>query len=263
MLEDELTSILADEDITQLIIVDSPEQRELARKLRSQNRPFLVTDFSRAAKLASKSRQRIRTGEQSTKRHDFLKRLLQRQNVDDLIVIVNVLRLGLHIDSKLLKQEVYRQIERMAGFSDGIFVFYGICDALSTLERDFNSRCPLFFLADGDGKTVDDCIALALGGNQAYGDVLTNDKDIILFLTPMWAAHWQDLPEDRSLLKHVRFKKIAKVDTGLSYEPDFEANVDKCARRFHLRPVPLKGSTAVIHRSYQRAKSGVFTSLNT
>ena len=262
MLEDELTSILADRDIKQLIIVDTAEQQELARKLRSQNRPFLATGFSTVATLAAESRQRADAGEHSTQRRGFFKQLLHRRSVDDLVVVVNVLQLGLHVDSKLLKQEVYHQIERMASFSDGIFVMYGVCDALRTLEQDFNGgACPLFFLADDDGATVEDCIALALGGNQAYGDVLINDKDIVLFFTPMWAAHWQDLPDDYSLLKHVRFKKIAKVDTGLSYEPDFEANVDECARRFYLRPVALKGSTAVIHRSYQRAKSGVFSNI--
>jgi hypothetical protein len=46
MLEDELTSILADDDdVKQLVIVDSTEQQELARKLRSQNRPFLIKDL--------------------------------------------------------------------------------------------------------------------------------------------------------------------------------------------------------------------------
>jgi hypothetical protein len=80
--------------------------------------------------------------------------------------------------------------------------------------------------------------------------MLTNDKGIVLFFTPMWAAHWQDLPDDYSLLKYARFKNIAKVDMGLPYGPDFEANVEKCARRFRLRPVPLKGSTSVIHGSY-------------
>lgn len=257
MLEDELTSILVDTDIKQLILVDSREQQELARKLRSQNRPFLISDFKGAATLAAKSRQKTHIGEHSTQRRGFFQQLVHRRSVDDLVIVVNVLRLGLHVDSKLLKQEVYSQIERMANFSDGIFVLYGICDALRTLEQDFSGACRLFFLADGDGKTVDDCIALALGGNQAYGDVLTNDKDIVLFFTPMWAAHWQDLPDDYSLLKHVRFKKIARVDTGLSYEPNFEANVDQCARRFYLRPVPLKGNTALIHSSYRRAKNEV------
>jgi len=39
-----------------------------------------------------------------------------------------------------------------------------------------------------NGATVDDCIALALGGNQVYANVLTNNN-IMLFLTPMVAAH--------------------------------------------------------------------------
>jgi|GEM_PF-5521426 len=82
----------------------------------------------------------------------------------------------------------------------------------------------------------------------------SNDENIVLFLTH--GARWQDLRE-KMLMKHARFNKIAKGDTGLSYEPDFEANVKKCARRFCLRPVPLKGSTSVIHGSYQSAKNGI------
>ncbi|MGD0170964.1 MAG: DUF1638 domain-containing protein [Halobacteriota archaeon] len=97
---------------------------------------------------------------------------------------MNVLRLGLHIDSMLLKQEVYRQTERMADFSDGIFVLYGICDALRTLEHDFNgSVCPLFFLASDDGVKVEDCIALALGGSQAYANVLSISYHPPLYLS--------------------------------------------------------------------------------
>ncbi len=259
MLEDELTSILADDDIKQLIIVDNAEQQELARKLRSQNRPFLITDFEEAFNLVKKHRHRTRSDGHSTKRHGVLQQLLRRRSVDDLVVVVHVLRLGLHIDSSLLKQEVYRHIEHMVDFSDGIFVLYGICDALRTLEHDFNGIvCPLFFLADDDGAKVEDCIALALGGNQAYANVLTNDEDIVLFLTPMWAAHWQDLREGFTLMKHARFMKIAKVDTALSYQPDFDANVDECAKQFSLHPVLLRGNTSVIQKSYLRAKKGIY-----
>jgi hypothetical protein len=260
MLEDELTSILAnDDDVKQLVIVDSPEQQELARKLQSQNRPFLIMDFEGAFSLVKKHRQGTHSSGHSIKRRSVLQQLIRRRTVDDLAVVVHVLPLGLHIDSKLLKQEVCRQIERMAGFSDGIFVLYGVCDALRTLEHDFNgSTCALFFLADNDEATVEDCIALALGGNQAYANVFTNDNNIVLFLTPMVAAHWQDLGGDFRLMKHARFKKIAKVDTGLSYEPDFDANVDKCAKHFNLYPVLLRGDTSVIQKSYLRAKKGVY-----
>ena len=206
--------------------------------------------------IVKKHRRGAHSGGYLTKRHDVLQQLLRRRSVDDLAVVVHVLPLRLHIDSKLVKQEVCRQIERIADCSDGIFVLYGICDALRTLEHDFNGRtCQLFFLADDDEATVEDCIALALGGNQAYANVLTNDN-IMLFLTPMVAAQWQDLSEDFMMMKHARFKKIAKVDTGLSYEPDFDANIDKCAKHFSLYPVLLRGNTNVIQKNYLRAKKG-------
>ena len=258
MLEDELTSILADDDdVKQLIIVDNTEQQELARKLRSQNRPFLIKDFEGAFSLVKKHRQEAHSGGHLTKRHGVLQQMLRRRSVDDLAVVVHVLPLRLHVDSKLLEQEVYHQIERVSDFSDGIFVLYGICDALRTLEHDFDgSTSQLFFLADDNGATVDDCIALALGGNQVYANVLNNN--IMLFLTPMVAAQWQDLSEDFMMMKHARFKKLAKVDTGLSYEPDFDANVDKCAKHFSLYPVLLRGNTSVIQKSYLRAKKGVY-----
>src|SRR5674536_382044 len=58
MLEDELTSILANDDnVKQLVIVDSTEQQELARKLRSENRPFLIKDFEGAYNHVKKHQQ--------------------------------------------------------------------------------------------------------------------------------------------------------------------------------------------------------------
>lgn len=79
MLEDELTSILADDDdVKQLVIVDSTEQQELARKLRSQNRTFLIKDFEGAFNLVKKHRQGAHSGGHFTKRHGVLQQLLRR-----------------------------------------------------------------------------------------------------------------------------------------------------------------------------------------
>jgi hypothetical protein len=259
MLEDELTSILIDDEIKQLILIDSEEEQGLARKLRSQNRPFLFADFDEAYNFVKRHRHGMQSTGPSIKRHSIFHHMLRRRSVDDLAVVVRVLPLRLHVDSTLLQQEVYYQIERMATFSDGIFLLYGVCDALWKLKHDFNGRiCPLFFLADDNEATVDDCIALALGGNKAYANVLTTDNSIMLFLTPMVAAQWQNLRQDLVLMKHARFKKVAKVDTGLSYEPDFDANVERCAKCFSLNPVLLSGNTDVIQRSYVRAKNGVW-----
>ena len=73
----------------------------------------------------------------------------------------------------------------------------------------------------------------------------------------MVAAQWQDLSEDFTLMKHARFKKIAKLDTGLSYEPDFDANVDRCAKHFSLYPVLLRGNTNVIQKLFKGEKRGM------
>ena len=44
-----------------------------------------------------------------------------------------------------------------------------VCDALRTLEGDSNDcESSLYFLTDENGTRVEDCIALALGGNQPY-----------------------------------------------------------------------------------------------
>jgi hypothetical protein len=79
MLEDELTYILAeDNDVKQLVIVDGKEQQELARKLRSQNRPFLIVDFQEAFSRVKK--HRYGSGGHSIKRQGILQQLLRRRS---------------------------------------------------------------------------------------------------------------------------------------------------------------------------------------
>ena len=60
-------------------------------------------------------------------------------------------------------------------------------------------------------------------------------------------GHKQDLREEFTLMKH--FKKIAKVDTALSYKPDVDANVQDFAKQFSLHPALLPSNTSVIQKS--------------
>ena len=170
MLEDELTHILSeDKELTHLILVDTAEVQGLARKLRAQNRPFLTADLAQIPDLVKKQSNAPLFSRMPTKRariSDAVHRLLPGGNASDAVV-ANVLTIDLHADGELLKREVCRNIERMSSFSDGILVLYGVCDSLKDLERDC-AGCPypLYFLTDEDGTRVEDCIALALGGNR-------------------------------------------------------------------------------------------------
>ena len=57
----------------------------------------------------------------------------------------------------------------MACFSENILIFYGTCGhTLGKLEEDFvDLGCSLSFLKDKEGEVIEDCISLALGGNEA------------------------------------------------------------------------------------------------
>jgi len=59
------------------------------------------------------------------------------------------------------------------------------------------------------------------------------------------------------LLKHTRFKKVAKIDTGLLYGPNFDEIVYDFARARKLNVVQLKGNTDIVERCYHKAKSSV------
>jgi hypothetical protein len=181
-------------------------------------------------------------------------------------VVASPLRIGLHTSLERLKAAVYDDICRLAGFSDGILIFYGKCgNSLADLEKDFSDlSCPLYFLADESGERIDDCIAAALGGNEVYARTLAEHQDVALFLTPMWAANWKAMDREEAasgsrrdlaaMLKGTVMSRVAKIDTGLCYEKGFDENVAAFARQFGLEEIALPGGAAVAEKSYERAK---------
>ncbi|MGA3198141.1 MAG: DUF1638 domain-containing protein [Halobacteriota archaeon] len=274
MLEDELTHVLSeDKELNHLILVDAAEIYGLARKLRAQNRPFLTADLTKIPNLLKKQHATpfSRVPTMRTRIVDAVRRLRHGRSMSDAVV-ANVLKMDLHGSPELLKREVYRNIESMSSFSNGILVLYGLCESLRDLERDFaGCKPPLYFLADECGTRVEDCIALALGGNQSFWQTSSIHSNIVFFSTPMWASNWQSLSEHskmdqkltqsvEKLLKHARFKlklKVAKVDTGLRYEPNFDENTRDYARQRQINVIQLRGNTDIVERCYQKAKSSV------
>ncbi len=183
MLEDELVHLLsADQEVRELLLVDGKEALSLSAKLRAQNRPHLLLGQDRIAEHLM---------ERQSRPGGILSRSFHRKAAE-LVVVVSPLRLGLHSDLDLLKAAVYDNIRRLAAFSDGILIFYGKCgNALADLEHDLSDlACTIYFLTDERGERIDDCIALALGGNKNYDRTLAEHQDVALFMTPMWASHW-------------------------------------------------------------------------
>jgi hypothetical protein len=269
MLEDELTYVLSkDSELAQLILVEKTECFGLQRKLKSLGCLPALIPLDRI--------QEILKGEKNQSFPAILKpfrgirfiekisRKLENRHKTKVTVVANMLKMGLHIDVEVLKAEVYRNIREMSRFSDRILIFYGTCGhSLVNIEKDFeNLECQLYFLKDDNGEIVEDCISVALGGNDAYAKAMIDSEgEGTFYLTPMWASGRMEIPKEMiSELSEMgkkymkRYGRVAKINTGLSYEPDFDENVRDFARFFNLKIVELQGSKKIAEQSYKNAK---------
>lgn len=185
---------------------------------------------------------------------------------DEFSVIVQLQEIGLHMNSSRLKNKTYTNLNLMSRFADGILLFYGLCGhAFSRVQNDFaHIGCSLQLLQDINSgepaRPLEDCIAVALGGNSRYREILKSHRDTF-FLTPMWAANWKYAfgMDGESLrgfeftpdnLRKLGYRRVAKVDTGLSYEPDFEKKIEEFALEFGFEVIELKGSVEMAQKSY-------------
>ena len=266
MLEDEVAHLLsADEQIRELILVDGIESIRLSAKLKALGRPHILLGLPQIARnLGQKSWiSNLQPGLFSR----WMARLRpSRLGKSNLVVVVSPLRIGLHVSLEHLRTAVYKEIRQLAVFSDGILIFYGRCgNSLTDVEKDlFDLPCPLYFLNDEQGERIDDCIAAALGGNEIYSRTLAEHQDVALFMTPMWASNWKAMGEETApdkrrdlgaMLRGTGMTKVARIDTGLLFEPGFVEKVDSFAREFGLQRIELPGKASVAKGSYERAKS--------
>ncbi len=275
ILEDELTRVLSmDHTLRHLFLVDNPDGMGLSRKLRAQNRSHLLVAGEEIPDRI-KDIQKDNFGKiikPLLNRFHFIRgRASENASEQELVVVVNVLKMALHSDGKLLKDEVYKNISDMSRFSNGILLFYGLCgNYLGNIGNDLRDLgCPIYFLTDKDDKRVDDCIAVALGGNKQYEETLSRFPGVGIFFTPMWAFNWRDIDKEvgkssksqslGSMLNSLGYKRVAKLDTGLHYISDFEveSKIGEFASSYSLEIVGLQGSTEIADRCYQQAKDGI------
>lgn len=269
MLEDELVHVLSkDRKLKQLIVVENRNSSGFLRKLRLRNCTPRQVFLDRVPMiLQNKSSSGFGVSARLFSRFPFFKKFCRKSKLDEEIsVVVNLLSLGLHTNLEVLKAEVHRNIREMAPFSDRILIFYGTCGhALGELEKDLaDLQCPLFFLKDKNGEIIEDCISLALGGNEAYARTMAEFRGMgTIYLTPMWASSWKRLENEtgsRELNKHYLKNPLyclaAKIDSGLLNDPEFDINVKEFACTFGMKVVNLKGNVEITEQSYLNARNG-------
>jgi hypothetical protein len=279
MLEDELAHVLSIDDcLKHLILIDSSEIQGLKVKLDTRNRSHLVMsresvhEHLEGIRKRKKRSNRFSVAIRNKIGFSFFSSVRSSGGAE-AVVVVDLLRKALHSDEKLLKEEVYRSIRRMAEISDGILLFFGLCgNALADIADDFRQlACPLYFLADVDGKRIDDCIAVALGGNKEYARVLNSYPGVGIYFTPMWAYHWQGIDREArkssasrsrglgSMLRDLGYSKVARLDTGLEFISDFEveSKINDFAEGHKLEVIHIDGGPELAERCYRQARENL------
>lgn len=247
MFEDEIVHIIENDDsITALLVVDNADSCGLVSKLKDAGCEY---------------RQ---TSENSIK--DY-------QIDNGLTLTVEMLELALHAKPEHLKDVVYTKAREMAEYSDGILLFYGLCgNVLGKVDTELSDLpCPVRILKENNGNVIDDCIGAVLGGRAAYLEKLKSFHGVgTFFMTPMWAAHWREMvvsagmtpnADDIKLSKFVfdyaGYRNVAKMDTGLCYEKEFEPMVEEFASLFDFNVIDMKASPELLVRCYEQLKEEI------
>ena len=269
MLENELVHVLSkDSELQQLIVVEKRESLGFLRKLRLRNCNPRTAFLDRVPMLLKgQSNPDLGISVRLLSGFPLLKKFRRkRKNREKISVVVNILSLDLHADLEILKTEVYRNIREMASFSDRILIFYGTCGhALGKLKEDLSDlECPLFFLIDRNEEVVEDCISLALGGNEDYVRAMTEFQGMgTIYMTPMWASSWKKRENETGgqgsdkYLKNSLYCVTAKIDTGLADNSEFDENIKEFAQKFNMKITNIKGSVEIAERSYLTARNNV------
>lgn len=276
MLEDELVYVLSkDHDLNQLIVVESRQSFRFVRKLKSRNCQPRLFPLDRVPTFLKEANNSVSMNPlRLLLKFPFFKKIPQNirgkskeKNKEQTVVVVNTLKLGLHADCQLLRSEIYQNIKKMASFSDGILIFYGNCGhSLRNTEADFKDlHCSLYFLKDEKGDIVDDCISVALGGNDTYAEVMQSGSGTgMIYLTPMWASSWKQMRTESNdssdfnenfLRKH--YRKVIKISNEISIGSEFDKNVLNYARAFDMSIAEMEGSMEIANKSYLNAKSDI------
>ncbi|MDG6244685.1 MAG: DUF1638 domain-containing protein [Methanolobus sp.] len=250
MFEDEIVHIIENDDqIKNLFVIENDDSGGLAGKLDDVGCKYEIVSASDITDL------------------------IEHRKSDGITVIIEMLELALHAIPDNLKEVVYGKAREMSEFSDGVLLFYGLCgNVLAKVEEDLSDlSCPVRILKEDNGMVIDDCIGAVLGSRDAYLEKLTSFNGVgTFFMTPMWAAHWREMvvsagltpnADDIKLSKFVfdyaGYKTVAKMDTGLYYEKQFDHMVEEFARLFEFNIIEMKAGPQLPVRCYEQLKNEV------
>ena len=245
VLEDEIVYLLtSDRDLKDVFVVEDDNSEKLIQKLRAKGVPIVPIKEGDIAGLP---------------------------NGAGRSVLVWMKSMGLHEDPGELGREVSRTVMTLDGHCSVILLFYGLCgNAFKDMDRLLEPvRTPVVILRDEEGRIVDDCIAVPLGGTDGYLRLLKRYAGVF-YMTPAWADNWRtlfnkmeitrgtemgDLDMLRMIFEMTGYNRVLMIDTGLGDREILRTRTHEFAQEFGFRELELEPgfvSTAISDAAYQR-----------
>jgi hypothetical protein len=245
VLEDEIVYLISqDRGLKEIFVVQDEHSASLVRKLRTVRPDVMLVEEGEVEELPS---------------------------CDGHSVLIWMKSMGLHEEPKELGMEVARTVKLLDGHCAVVLLFYGLCgNAFKDMELLFEGvRTPVVILTDEQGRIVDDCIAVPLGGTDGYLRLLRRYAGVF-YMTPAWAENWRTLinkmelargtgMNDLEMLKMVfemtGYCKVLRIDTGLGDREHFHERVREFSEEFKFQEMDLEPgyvSTRVSDDAYRK-----------
>jgi hypothetical protein len=152
--------------------------------------------------------------------------------------------------------------------SDGILLFYGKCGYSSGKVQEELQRlnCPVYFLRDDKRNLVDDCVSIALGGNEIYTKtMLIGNGRGAIYATPMWLLSMNEkdykstvsYQNVRKYLNSPMYSLLFKINNRNSKDNNFHQNSSEFAKIFGMEIIDIDGTMDIAINSYMEAKTSI------
>ncbi|HIH95063.1 TPA: DUF1638 domain-containing protein [Methanosarcina acetivorans] len=286
MLEDELVYVLSkDPEIKRLFVVENRNSFRFVKKLKSENlKPFMFPSDRLYPVVSEINRESLRESLREPpgnfsrkfsiipfckKIYDFI---LRKEKKQGLTVVVNLLRKELHSNVDTLQSEVYLNAREMSKISNGILLFYGKCGFSSEkMKAELQQLgCPVYFLRDDGRNIVDDCISVALGGNEIYTKMMLsgNGKGAI-YATPMVLSdlnetNYKSSESYKKIRKYLispMYSLLFKINNQNYKDVNFHRNASEFAKIFNMKIINVNGTMNIAINSYMEAKTAICKSI--
>lgn len=185
-------------------------------------------------------------------------------------IVVRVMRIGLHVVIKDLRNAVIGVAREMWPYVDAILLGYGLCgNALENPDELFSTIDVPVFLPMEEDHPVDDCVGLLVGGRENYYEEQRACAGT-MFINSGFARYWNEIegdiltgslwPSRPGIMERLlaNYKRMLFLPSPVMSCEEMASRMKDFGETHGLRTEVRPGTLDLLCRAWKSAKKGVF-----